>query len=43
MRKSLPKNLVARYHPCLPVTCHTVCMIATIGARPMVRGTKMKW
>jgi hypothetical protein len=42
MRKSLPKNLVARYQPVLPVATHIVCMIATIGARPIVSGTKMK-
>src|SRR3984893_7344626 len=43
IRNSFPKNLVSRYHATLSVTTHTVCMTAINGARPMVRGTKMKW
>ena len=42
IRKSFPKNRVARSHCSLPVTCHTVCITAIIGARPMVSGTRMK-
>gem|GEM_PF-1380906 len=37
-----PKNLVARNHCGLRVIAHMVCMKATSGARPMVRGTKIK-
>ena len=43
IRKSLPKNLVSRYHAGFPVTTQAVCMAAMIGARPIVSGTKMKW
>ncbi len=43
IRKSLPKNLVARSHASLPVKCHIVCITAIIGASPMVSGTRMKW
>ena len=43
MRKSLPKNLVSRYQWSFLVTTHIVCMIAIIGASPMVSGTRMKW
>ncbi len=43
IRKSLPKNLVIRSQRSSPLRSHRVCMIATIGARPMVSGTKMKW
>ena len=40
MRKSLPKNLVSRYQWSFLVTTHIVCMIAIIGASPMVSGNK---
>jgi hypothetical protein len=43
IRNSLPKNRVRRYHSGRPVATHTVCITAISGARPMVRGTKMKW
>ncbi len=43
IRKSLPKNRVSRYQAALSVTTHNVWNTATSGARPIVRGTKMKW
>ncbi len=42
MRNSFPKNFVRRYQWSFLVTTHIVCMIAIIGARPMVSGTRMK-
>ncbi len=41
--RSLPKNLVSRSHRSLPVRTQKVCIRATSGDRPIVRGTKMKW
>ena len=43
IRKSLPKNLVSRYHAGFPVRCQAVCMIAIRGASPIVSGTNRKW
>ncbi len=43
MRNNLPKNLVSRYQPVLPVTIQTVCISAISGASPIVSGTRMKW
>ena len=43
IRKSLPKNLVARSQRSSPVRTHIVCMIATSGPSPIVIGTKRKW
>ncbi|MET3943583.1 hypothetical protein JOF50_000382 [Corynebacterium mucifaciens] len=40
-RKRFPKNRVARYQRSWPVRSQIVCMMATIGARPMVSGAKM--
>ena len=42
MSRTVPKNRVARYQAGFFVTCQNVCMAATMGARPMVSGTKMK-
>ena len=43
IRKIFPKNRVIRYQCGFPVTTQSVCITATIGASPMVSGTKMKW
>ena len=43
IRNTVPKKRVARYQWAFPVVCHIVCISATIGAKPMVSGTKMKW
>ena len=43
MRKSFPKNFVARSHFSSPVRTHAVCMPATRNDVPMVMGTKKKW
>ena len=42
MRKSFPKNFVARSHFSLPVRYHAVCIPATRNEVPMVIGTKRK-
>lgn len=41
IRNRFPKNRVAPYQRSWPVRCQIVCMMAAIGARPMVSGTKM--
>nr|KEO85294.1 hypothetical protein DA06_25530 [Georgenia sp. SUBG003] len=43
MSRTLPKNFVSRCHFSSPVRTHAVCMIATRGDSPIVRGTRMKW
>jgi hypothetical protein len=40
---SLPKKRVIRNHIWSPVRNQMVCMIATSGDRPIVKGTKRKW